>query len=563
MVKEQSWQRLLPFGWANCGGVLRSGGTLLTMQASLIFFLITLPWLNPFADGPSTWVAPWLISFLCGAAAYGIERPAFPARPVTVALVGLAAWPLLRSGWAPETVALAGGGLLIWMSAALVSDRAQRNGWGRLAAMVWIVAAVISTFAALCQYFGIADELAPWVNTTTVSGEAFANLRQRNQFATLTVMGMAALLLWWPAGLKRWHARSAIVWLAVGNAVTTSRTGLLELLLLGALACLWPGSRLARARLWLLGLLSYAVAALALPWFLEASTGVSATHLWSRVADSDACGSRMVLWSNVLHLIALKPWLGWGWGELDFAHFATLYAGPRFCDILDNAHDLPLHLAVELGLPAALLICGGLCWATARAKPWRESDPVRQMAWAVLGVIGVHSLLEYPLWYGPFQIALGLCVGLLRPARSGPAAKQAQPVGRRFAASLAAAVLALAGYAAWDYHRVSQIYLPPANRSPEWRDDPLARIGDSWLFGNQVRFAELTVTPLTQSNAAWTFDTAGALLHYSPEPRVIEKLIESAVMLGRSDEALLQLARFRAAFPEAYATWRQAGAAPP
>ncbi len=127
----------------------------------------------------------------------------------------------------------------------------------------------------------------------------------------------------------------------------------------------------------------------------------------------------------------------------------------------------------------------------------------------------------------------------------------------------AAAVLALAVYAGWDYHRVSQIYLPPANRSPEWRDDPLSRVRDSWLFANQVRFAELTITPLTQENAAWAFETAGALLHYSPEPRVIEKLIESAVMLGRSDEALLQLARFRAAFPEAYASWRQTGALAP
>ena len=35
------------------------------------------------------------------------------------------------------------------------------------------------------------------------------------------------------------------------------------------------------------------------------------------------------------------------------------------------------------------------------------------MAWAVLAVIGLHSLLEYPLWYGPFQIAFGLCLAWL------------------------------------------------------------------------------------------------------------------------------------------------------
>jgi O-antigen ligase len=524
---------------------------------ALLLAGLVIPWLNPYADGPSTWVIPWLLSASCGAIAYGSQRPGSPHWGVSAGLAALAAWALLRSGWTPETLALAGGCVLVWMTVAMASGQAQCPGWVRTAALALLAAATISTFAALCQYFGLADDLAPWVNTSAV-GEAFANLRQRNQFASLTVIGMAALLFWLLPGIRRWHAIVAIAWLALGNAVTTSRTGLLQLLLLGLLACVWPGPRWQRARLWAVGLLAYFVAALVLPWVLEASTGVSANHLWTRVAEADGCGSRIVLWSNVLHLIAQKPWLGWGWGELDFAHYATLYAGPRFCDILDNAHNLPLHLAVELGLPAAVLSCVGLCWAAARAEPWRESDPVRQMAWAVLVVIGVHSLLEYPLWYGPFQIALGVCLGLLCRPRTSPAADPVPTPAGHSTAGVALAVLAVAacGYAAWDYHRVSQIYLQPANRGPGW-GDPLPRIRGSWLFRSQARFAELTITPLTRANAAWTFETAGALLHYSPEPRVIEKVIDSAVMLGQEDQALLQLARFRAAFPDAYAAWSQ------
>ncbi len=530
---------------------------------ALLLMGLWLPWLNPYASGPSTWVLPWLVSFACGAIAYTIERPG-PARGIAYFLVAVLMWALFRSGWSPETVALAAGCLLIWMTAALAGDEDAAVDWSRVAALTWSTAAVVSTFAALCQYFGVADGLAPWVSATAI-GEAFANLRQRNQFASLTVIGMAAILFRWPASPQRGYAMAAIAWLAMGNAATTSRTGLLQMILLGVLACVWPGSRRPRAALWAVAMLSYIVSAVALPWILTAATGVDASHLWSRVASSDACASRLVLWSNVLHLIAQKPWLGWGWGELDFAHFTTLYTGPRFCDILDNAHNLPLHLAVELGLPAAVLICAGLLWALVRAKPWSESDPTRQMAWAVLAVIALHSLLEYPLWYGPFQIALGLCLGLLSsPGRNRDNATTA--FEGFHGARLALAVLALAGsaYAAWDYHRISQIYLPVASRSPEWREDPLSRMRDSWLFRNQVLFAELTITPLTRDNAAWTHDSAAALLHFSPEPRVIEKLIESSVMLGRSDEALWQLAHFRAAFPEAYATWRQeAGIAAP
>jgi hypothetical protein len=258
------------------------------------------------------------------------------------------------------------------------------------------------------------------------------------------------------------------------------------------------------------------------------------------------------LWSNVLDLIRLEPWWGWGWGRLDYAHFATLYDGPRFCDILDNAHNLPLHLAVELGLPVALILCGAALWAVLRLQPWRETDALRQMAWAVLAVMGLHSLLEYPLWYGPFQMAAGICLGLLVAVP--------QSGSRRPLAALALAVPLGVGVvlAALDYHRARQVYLSPEERSATFADQTLEKSREAWLFRDQVRFAELTTTSLDRANAEWTLATATALLRFSPEPRVIEKAVESAVMLGRDDEALQHLARFRAAFPGEHADWAAA-----
>jgi hypothetical protein len=43
---------------------------------------------------------------------------------------------------------------------------------------------------------------------------------------------------------------------------------------------------------------------------------------------------------------------------------------------------------------------------------------------------------------------------------------------------------------------------------------------------------------------------------------VIEKAIESAVMLNLDDEALAHLARYRAAFPKEHARWAAAKAGP-
>ena len=427
----------------------------------------------------------------------------------------------------------------------------------------WLVAALISSVIALCQYFDLAHHFAPLMNVAP-AGEAFANLRQRNQFASLSVIGMASLLWWTSRGLASGYALSAMALLAVANSASASRTGLLQMLMLTVFVVVWPGlDRGKRVGLCVVGAVAYLVASLLLPQLLEAFTGVTAPNVWGRLANGQDCNSRVVLWSNVLHLIAQKPWLGWGWGELDYAHYMTLYDGMRFCDILDNAHNLPLHLAVELGVPAAAAVVGGFLWWGVRAQPWHEPDPLRQLAWSVLAVILLHNMLEYPLWYGPFQLALVLSLGLLLKRRSHAVSKDSaghilwSPGIQR---ALALVLLGAISFAAWDYYRVSQVYLPPEARAPALRQDPLSGARDSWLFRDQARFAELTTTPLSQDNAQWIFDTAGQLLHYSPEPRVIEKLIESGVVLGRSDEMLLHLARFRAAFPEAYDTWSQAHA---
>ena len=497
--------------------------------------LLVLPWLNPLAAGPSPAVQPWLISLASNA------------------ILILTVYLFKRTN--PST------------GVQPTSPQKALYKWWQVAALAWLCAGILSSAISLLQYFGFADQFTPWISGAKL-GEAYANLRQRNQFASLTNMALVAILALL-AGTRlasgrlfAWFAIAAVALLATGNAASSSRTGLLQLLLVGVLFGTWGHWRNRQVRnVLLLAVLVYALAIVALPWLAGADLSVQGMLARLRAGDS-VCASRITLWSNVLHLIAQKPWLGWGWGELDYAHYVTLYDGARFCDILDNAHNLPLHLAVELGVPVALLVCGALVWWVCSQRPWNERHPARQLAWAVLALIGLHSLLEYPLWYGPFQMAVGLCLYLLwrNPCESVTVVKTSKyasnsalaPVARSL---LAIIVIATSGYAAWDYRRISQIYLAPSARDADYRDDTLSKIRDSRLFRNQVLFAELGLTPLTPNNAQWTFETASALLHFSPEPKVIEKLIESATMLGDDQTALFQLVRFRVAFPQDYQKW--------
>lgn len=505
------------------------------MQAAAAFLFITLPWLNPFSPGPTAAVGPLLFSWV--------------------------------------------GAAMVLLAFALDRQRGQHPHMVRAIALAWVTAAALNALIGLLQYFGATAPFDVWLNHTGL-GEAYGNLRQRNQYATLLNIGLVAVI-WLAANplaaqsaferpsagfATRYLALVLAALLGVANAASSSRTGLFQLVLLVLLTLWWQrqslgatGRQVRHLRLVLLvAVLAYVMATFALP--LMAGLDPFASGAWARLRAGDAaCFSRLTLWSNVLHLIGQKPWLGWGWGELDYAHFITLYPGTRFCDILDNAHNLPLHLAVEFGVPAAVLTCGAALWLVLWAQPWRDANPTRQLAWGVLAVIMLHSMLEYPLWYGPFQMAALLSVWLLwwlpGPDASVQIYKPFRPDVQYMYAFIAMLLIAFCGFSAWNYHVAGQIYLDADQRDSAYRDNTLEKIRGVWLYQDQVRFADLTTAELGADNAARINALAHEMLHFSPEARVAELVLDSALLLGRQDDVIFMAARYKAAFPPAYAQW--------
>jgi len=404
----------------------------------------------------------------------------------------------------------------------------------------------------MLQYLGLARELSPWVNQP-LKGDAFANLRQRNQFASLTSLGLVALLGWLAARAKA-QSMTTRCWLiaivllnvlAAGVACSVSRTGAVQWGLVGVLMAAWSWRsakqepRFGTGLVWLAisAPLLVAVWSVLMPWLALQTTGEWGASMILRVTgqaqDYAACGGRRVLWSNVLAMLAQHPWLGWGWGETDYAHFMTGYSSMRFCDMLDNAHDFPLHLALEFGVPFAAAVMALIGLWVLRRTPWREHHPWRVMAWCLILVLGLHSLLEYPLWYGPFQMTLGFAIGLLWASPNAQAKQETQEGPMLVAALLFIGCL----YAAWDFNRVGQIYRQAVSRDAAYRDNPLHHAKQSWLFKNQADFAELTTQNVTQDNAAELYSQAVRLMHYSPEARVVQRVIDGGKLLGHDAQA--------------------------
>jgi len=535
----------------------------LLVRNVILVLCVALPWLNPFASSPSTAVIPLLVSWMMAACALlaVVELPLAKPRwtVLEAAVCGvLLVWLLASLLWVPQvvdralTMGLVTSLMCVWIMAAVGRRAAVDASLLRWLVAGLLTAAVISAALGVLQYLGLARELSPWVNQP-LKGDAFANLRQRNQFASLTSLGLVALLGWVAARAKAQSmTQGCWAWafmllnvLAAGVACSVSRTGAVQWALVGVLMAAWGWRSAKQDAAFGKGLVWLALAApvlvavwsVLMPWLALQTTGEWGASMILRVTgqaqDYAACGGRRVLWANVLALIAQHPWLGWGWGETDYAHFMTGYNTLRFCDMLDNAHDFPLHLALELGVPFAVAVMALVGVWVLRRTPWREQNAWRVMAWCLLVVLGLHSLLEYPLWYGPFQMTLGLAIGVLWAEPDAPATEEAQEGPMLVAALLFIGCL----YAAWDFNRVGQIYRQAASRDAAYRDNPLHHAKQSWLFKNQADFAELTTQTVTADNAAELYPQALRLMHYSPEARVVQRVIDSGKLLGHDEEA--------------------------
>ena len=205
--------------------------------------------------------------------------------------------------------------------------------------------------------------------------------------------------------------------------LTASRTGVLGV----GLLALWGllDRRLSRPTrlLLLLSPLLYALAWAGLSAWAEASRHAFGGE--TRLAEADLSGSRFGIWANTLELIRQQPWTGVGFGEFNLAWTLTPFPG-RPVAFFDHTHNLPLQLAVELGLPLAGLVLALLvAGAVARLAPGpagrrrhrrhaaqRLDDAVADRPAQPAGVPAVVRLL--PAADG---LAVRLCAGPRRPPR--------------------------------------------------------------------------------------------------------------------------------------------------
>jgi len=284
-------------------------------------------------------------------------------------------------------------------------------------AVFLLIGAELSALIGVLQHFRWRTPLDAVIVMKTAA-TVFGNLAQPNHFANYIALGLVSLgLLFQQNRVKARYVVLLALPLLFVMTLSGSRSSWLYLLMMSALAWWWS-RRDTQQR----PLLRYSLSLIAgfvlmhlvvkLPFMSGAASSVDTMQ---RLFGDDVSGGiRLYLWHEAGLMFAQSPWLGAGFGQFAWQHFQllpVLHPG-NISGLYNNAHNLVFQFAAEAGLAGLLALFGSLgVWlygmrrATLGAAQW--------WGHAALGVLAIHSLLEYPLWYTYFVAVAAILLGAL------------------------------------------------------------------------------------------------------------------------------------------------------
>lgn len=525
--------------------------------AAPVMLAVSLPFLIAFSQTPNATLFNQLAAFMAWGLVLAGMALCVKERSLAASAVGLAS--ALMAGLAVASTLLNGlpGSLMLSQLAfllgfALVHLAAQRlcnserAGWWAGFCWAMLLAGIASVFVSVVQVFWPELADAQWIARSGLPGRAIGNLRQPNHLASLLVWSCIAAVYLAEAGhLGRGRLRSLtlpvlLAGLVFADVLSASRTGLLAVLFLAVWGAVDKSlSRFSRICLMLTPLMVL-LSTLGMSAWAHANAQVFGAE--ARLAEGAGSPSRIAILRNALSLLINQPLFGVGAGEFNLAWTMSPFPD-RPTAFFDHTHDLPMQLLVELGVPCGLLVLALLGWtlwrnaAASRAATGGDAH-VRRTALMFVLMIGLHSLLEYPLWYAYFLLptAFALGIGEAQPEASASSGKGAAV---RWSRWLGAAMIGATLYAAWDYNKAVVIYAPPANAASL---EERIKIGQrSLFFSHLADYAAATNYPPGPEALAAAKRTAHNLI----DARLMMAWARSLHATGDTDRARYVVARLR------------------
>ncbi|MDP5240605.1 Wzy polymerase domain-containing protein [Uliginosibacterium sp. 31-16] len=411
-------------------------------------------------------------------------------------------------------------------------------------ALEWFAAGML--VCALLQSLAGLAQLAGWSVGGLVMGkiylQAFGNIGQANHYADLVFLGLASLCFL--------HARSCLnagvlivltAWLALAGAASASRGSLLytaAFLVLGVWS-LWRGDVLARrSGRALLLVVACSVVAQALVTYGHILDTFGVTTALDRAGDAGSNGQRLFNWTAAWQTIQAHPWIGQGPATFYKASIDAMFttAPANFPKFAEHAHNLPLNMAAELGVPLTVLVIGCLLlWYLRHLL----AVPTAARIWALacVAVVGLHSMVEYPLWYAYLLVPTGLAIGV---ADAENLRLPVLRVPRCFGVGVAVVAMLGLTWVAHDWWAVRSAYVALAAEEPDTRlatrekaRRELARVSPYSVFALHAESLRLQSWHPDEGAAAQMADRCDAHWQYKPGWYLMMRCGEAYALAGR------------------------------
>lgn len=454
------------------------------------------------------------------------------------------------------------GVLMLWLGNQL----GRELGLARMATVLaWalLVGAALSAALGLIQHFGLPTPLSSVINQK-MGGAVMANLGQPNHLANYLALGLASTMYLSGDGkLNRWVALGFGALLLFVLALTGSRSSWLYLGAFAVLAWVW-GRRSSAGPAMLKAALGMLLAFAVMQWLahlplMQGATGTitSAERLFELASGVDV---RLGLWREALQIWLAHPFVGAGFGQFAWQHFmlssesaiaqapAALLPSPLAGAMYNHSHNLLAQIGAEFGgVGLLLLLAGAGYWLAGCVR-----QPATKAGWwvvAVLAVLTIHSLLEYPLWYAPF---LGIAAILIGAADTHTLRLQLSGLMRAaFGLMLVLGWISLVGIAD-SYSQLEGLFrarqAPPSVQEIE---RVLQHVRHESMLTPYSDFAYAAgITP----NRAQTEDQQllnSAVMRFAPTQEVVYRQAMLLALQGSAAEAQVMLKRALAVYPGA------------
>jgi O-antigen ligase len=538
----------------------------------LIGLAWTLPFLQPHHRFPLTaFYSEWLAFGLGLAAALLLaarqswreaELPVMALVPPALALLMGVQSALGRVPY-PEQVVTATY-YLLWASLLMLLARVLARELGMAAVattLAWflLVGGVLSALAGFIQHYHFFPALEILV-TQKMSPRVYGNLGQPNHYAAYVTMGLCSVAYLYGSGRLRaaWAIACAAL-LLPALALSGSRSPWLYLGILAVLALLLFRARREAASRRLLVYSLCLIPGFVVAGFIVAQWGASASSAVAATGEQVTSAQRLFDAAagvdNRLHLAFVAwaiflqaPFLGVGWGQFAWHYFEhQAQFGPGIASLpLNHAHNIVLQLLAETGIAGTLLFLGAaLHWLWGQRRVLLDLD--RWWLFALLAVIGIHSLLEYPLWYAYFLGVAAILLGL------GSERNHTMDLGRigRPAALVVLAAGAFALYSVSNSYRDFERLFVLGAAMPE-ENEVAAILSRAYRQPVLAPYANVAVSfgiDVDRNGLREKLEFNGRVMRFAPLDVVVYRHAMLLALAGEREAARNQLVRAARAYP--------------